>query len=82
MVIPCQGLNLNKNTLVTPLGESERTLGVAQKKTFQISTVLKATMVIKGPSPIPYESNKVVPWSYDSAMYINGLKQEEESSSS
>ena len=39
-------------------------------------------MVIKGTSPISYESNKAVPWSYDSAVYINGVKQESEPSPS
>ena len=39
-------------------------------------------MIIKGPSPIPYESNKAVPWSYDSVVYINRVKQEDGPSSS
>ena len=39
-------------------------------------------MVIRGPSPTPYESDKAIPWSYDSTVYVNGLKQECEPSSS
>ena len=39
-------------------------------------------MVIKGPSHIPYENNKAITWSYDSAVYINGIKQESGSSPS
>ena len=82
MVIPCQGPNLNKKTLVIPWGESAETPGITTKKTLQIPAVPKETMVIKGPSLTPYENNKAVPWSYDSAVYINGLKQENEPLSS
>ena len=39
-------------------------------------------MVTRGPSPTPYKNDKAVPWSYDSIVYVNGLKQECESSSS
>ena len=82
MVIPCQGPKLNKKTHVMPWGESAETPGATPKKTLQISAVSKATMIIKGPSPTPYESDKAVPSSYDSAVYVNGLKQENEPSSS
>ena len=68
LVIPCQGPNLNKKTLVIPWEESAKTPGMAPNKVLQISTVPKAMMIIKGPSPIPYESNKAVPWSYDSVV--------------
>ena len=46
-----------------------------------IPLVPKATMVIKRPSHTPYESDKAVPWGYDSTVYVNGLKQEFELSS-
>ena len=74
LVIPCQGPNLNKKTLVIPWEESTETTRMAPKKTLLIPNITKATMVIKGPSPIPCESNKAVPWSYDSTVYINGMK--------
>ena len=70
LVIPCQGSNLNKKTLVIPWEESTETPGMAPRKALQISAVPKATMIIKGPSPIPYESKKAVLWSYDSDVYI------------
>ena len=46
------------------------------KQTLRIPVVPKTTIVIRGPSPTRYECNKAVPWSYDSTVYLNGLKQE------
>ena len=76
LVIPCQGPSLTKKTLVIPWGESTEIIGRAPKKALLIPATPKATMVIKGPSRIPYENNKAVPWSNDSAVYINRVKQE------
>ena len=49
------------------------------RQTLRIPVVPKTTMVIRGPSPTPYKSDKEVPWSYESTVYVNGLKQECES---
>ena len=76
LVIPCQGPSLTKKTLVIPWGELAEVTRRAPKKTLLIPTTPKATMVIKGLSPIPYENDKAVPWSYNSVVYINGVKQE------
>lgn len=34
-------------------------------------------LVIIIPSPFPFEGIKVVPWNYDSTVYIHGQKQED-----
>ena len=52
------------------------------RQTLRIPVVPKTMMVIRGPSSTPYESEKAIPWSYDSTVYVNGLKQECEPSSS
>ncbi|XP_050895276.1 uncharacterized protein LOC127101883 [Lathyrus oleraceus] len=43
---------------------------------------LAAPLVIIVPSPFHFESTKVVPWKYNSAVYIHGEKQEEPNISS
>ena len=68
----------DKKTLVIPWRDSTEK---PVKQTLKILVASKATMVIKGPSPIPYKSDKEVPWSYDSTVYVNGSKQECEPSS-
>ena len=62
--------------------ESTETPVMIPRQTLRIPVILKTRMVTRGPSPTPYESNKAVSWSYDSTIYVNGLKQECESSTS
>ena len=59
-----------------PWGESIETSAITTRQTLGIPVVQKTIMVIRGPSPTPYESNKAVPWSYDSTVYVNSIKQE------
>ena len=80
LLIPYQKPNHDKKTLVIPWGDSTETHTI--KQTLKIPVSSKTTMVIKGPSHIPYKSDKAVPRSYDPAVYINGSKQECEPSSS
>ena len=44
------------------------------KKPTQIMTV--APVIITVPGPLPYVSDKAVPWHYGADVYINGIKQE------
>ena len=76
LIIPCQRPSPNKKTLVIPLGESTEAPVMIPRQTLRIPVVPKTTMVVREPSPTPYESNKAVSWSYDSTAYINGLNQE------
>ena len=82
LVIPFQGPNLNKKTLVILWGESIETPVITPRQASRIPVVPKTMKVIRGPSTTPYKSDKELPWSYDSTVYVNGLKQECESSTS
>ena len=82
LIIPCQGPSPVKKTLVIPWGESTEAPLIIPCWTLRIPVILKTKMVIRGPSPTLYKSNKVVPWGYDSTVYVNGLKQECEPSTS
>ena len=79
-LIPFQGLNHNKKSLVISWGYSIEMAKI--KQTLRIPIIPKTTMIIKGPSPTPYKTDKAVPWSYDSTVYINRVKQESEPSAS
>lgn len=35
-----------------------------------------ASLIITTPGPIPYSSNKAIPWNYGTDVYIHGVKQE------
>ena len=61
LVIPCQGQNFTKKTLVISWGESAEITRRPPKEALLIPTTPNATMVIKGPSPIPSENDKEVP---------------------
>ena len=82
MVIPRQGPSPNKKTRVIPWGESTEAPMMIPRQTLRIPIIPKTTVVIRGRSPTPYESNKAVPWSYDSIVYVNGLRKECELSTS
>lgn len=42
-----------------------------------VATVIITHLVIIMPTPFSYKSTKVVPWKYNSTLYLYGLKQEE-----
>src|SRR3954462_15395568 len=49
---------------------------ISAKAPFKISATLKvASVVIASPTPFPYSLDKVVPWGYDSNVYVHGVKQ-------
>ena len=50
------------------------------KKPIQIMTI--APVIITVPGPLPYISDKVVPWHYGADVYVNGIRQEFDTSAS
>ena len=60
LVIPCQGPNLNKKTLVIPWRDSTETLVMIPRQTLRIPVVPKTMMVIRGASHTPYKIEKAV----------------------
>lgn len=70
-MIPCQGPNSTKKPFVIPYADLDKT-----KAPLTVQKLSKSMLVIKGPSPTPYESEKKLPWSYDATIYMNGQKQE------
>ena len=61
MVIPSQGTNPDKKTLVIPWGDPTEDPVMIPRQTLRILVVPKTTMVIRGPSLTLYESNKAIP---------------------
>src|SRR3954469_11344148 len=52
-------------------------LKIPTKAPFKISTARKvASVIIISPTPFPYSSDKAVPWSYDTNVYVHGVKQD------
>ena len=50
---------------------------VSTKKPVRITSVPKvAPLIITMPGPIPYSSDKTVPWNYGGDVYYHGVKQE------
>ena len=56
---------------------SANPLQVSSKRPVRITFILKVTaLIIAFPGPIPYSSDKVVPWSYGADVYYHGVKQD------
>src|SRR4051812_20077758 len=52
-------------------------LKIPTKAPFKISATPKvASVIITSPTPFPYSSDKAVPWSYDTNVYVHGVKQD------
>ncbi|XP_058765417.1 uncharacterized protein LOC131638901 [Vicia villosa] len=52
-------------------------MSVISKAPFKISTEPRvAPVTITKPGPIPYSSDKAIPWNYGAEVYIQGVKQE------
>ena len=50
------------------------------KRTVRITSVPKTTpLIITMPGPVPYESDKTVPWNYGGDIYYHGIKQDRKS---
>src|SRR3954464_6930434 len=50
---------------------------ISAKAAFKIYATLKMVLVIiTSPTPFPYSSDKAVPWSYDTNVYVHGVKQD------
>src|SRR3954463_5060932 len=56
---------------------SKAPLKIPTKAPFKISAEPRvAPIIISKPGPIPYSSDKAIPWNYGAEVYIQGVKQE------
>ncbi|XP_058774379.1 uncharacterized protein LOC131648660 [Vicia villosa] len=66
------GLNIEDVSVI-----SKTPLRIPTKGPIKITTEPRvARLIITKPGPIPYSSDKAVPWNYGADVYINGVKQE------
>ena len=70
---PISPVSVEDVSIITISANSSR----VSKKPVRITLVPKATpLIITMPGPIPYESDKTVPWNYDGDIYYHGIKQD------
>ena len=73
-----------KSTLISPISVEDVSIitifansSRVSKKNIRITSVPKATpLIITMPGPVPYESDKTVPWNYGGDIYYHGIKQD------
>ena len=71
---PVPTVSYNDVSIVTISANSSR---VSTKRPVRITSVSKvAPLIITMPGPIPYSSNKTVPWNYRGDVYYHGIKQD------